>query len=121
MPVMKHMREGTQIGALTYARSKRMPRPAMRSRFGVRTSTPQPGVGVRCRQQVSAREAGVVSDGRGVLAGRRALVLGAGAPAGSAVAVALARSGSDVAVAAGSLDGDEVMAVRRAKRAVEAL
>ncbi|HLZ69695.1 MAG TPA: SDR family NAD(P)-dependent oxidoreductase [Dehalococcoidia bacterium] len=54
------------------------------------------------------------------LAGRRALVLGAGTAAGRAAALALAEAGADVAVAAGSLDGDEVMAVRRVRRAVEA-
>jgi len=47
-------------------------------------------------------------------------VLGAGTAAGRAAALALARAGADVAVAAGSLDGDEVMAVRRVRRAVEA-
>ncbi|MHB8576111.1 MAG: SDR family NAD(P)-dependent oxidoreductase [Dehalococcoidia bacterium] len=55
------------------------------------------------------------------LAGRRALVLGAGTAAGRAAALAMAVAGADVAVAAGSIDGDEVMAVRRVKRAVEAL
>src|SRR5579883_490916 len=54
------------------------------------------------------------------LAGRRALVLGAGTAAGRAAALALAQAGADVAVAAGSLDGDEVMAVRRVRRAIEA-
>lgn len=54
------------------------------------------------------------------LTGKRALVLGAGTAAGRAAAIALAQAGADVAVAAGSLDGDEVMAVRRVRRAVEA-
>jgi NAD(P)-dependent dehydrogenase (short-subunit alcohol dehydrogenase family) len=58
-------------------------------------------------------------DGR--LTGRRALVIGAGTPGGRAAAVALAAAGADVAVAAGSIDGDEVMAVRRARRQIEAL
>lgn len=55
------------------------------------------------------------------LAGRKALVIGAGTPAGRAAAVALAAAGADVAVAAGSVEGEEVMAVRRARRAIEAL
>ena len=55
------------------------------------------------------------------LAGRRALVLGAGGVAGAAVAVALAEVGADVAVAAASIEGTEVMAVRRARRRVAAL
>lgn len=55
------------------------------------------------------------------LAGRKALVIGAGSPAGRAVAVALAEAGADVAVAASSLDGEEVMACRRARRAIEKL
>ena len=41
-------------------------------------------------------------------------------PAGRGVALALATAGADVACAATSLDGDEVMAVRRTRRAVEA-
>jgi NAD(P)-dependent dehydrogenase (short-subunit alcohol dehydrogenase family) len=52
---------------------------------------------------------------------KKALVLGAGTPAGRAIAVALAEAGADVAVAAASIDGDEVMACRRTRRAVEAL
>ncbi len=55
------------------------------------------------------------------LVGMRALVIGAGTPAGRDAAVALAGAGADVAVAAGSLDGEEVMTVRRVRRAVEAL
>jgi NAD(P)-dependent dehydrogenase (short-subunit alcohol dehydrogenase family) len=52
------------------------------------------------------------------LAGKKALVLGAGTPAGALAARALAEAGADVAVASTSLDGDEVMAVRRVRRAV---
>lgn len=55
------------------------------------------------------------------LAGRKALVIGAGNPVGAAIATALAEAGADVAVAAASLEGTEVMAVRRARRQVEAL
>ncbi len=55
------------------------------------------------------------------LAGRRALVVGAGTPAGRAVAVALAEAGADVAVASATTDGEDVLAVRRIRRAVIAL
>ena len=54
------------------------------------------------------------------LGGKKALVLGAGSPAGRAIAVALAEAGADVAVASSSIDGEEVMACRRTRRAVEA-
>jgi len=47
-------------------------------------------------------------------------VLGAGSPAGRAIALALAGAGSDLAVASATTDGEEVMAVRRTRRAVEA-
>ncbi len=63
----------------------------------------------------------VAHDPGSSLSGRRALVIGAGTPAGRAAAVALASAGADVAVASASIDGDEVMAVRRARRAIEAL
>jgi NAD(P)-dependent dehydrogenase (short-subunit alcohol dehydrogenase family) len=53
--------------------------------------------------------------------GRRALVLGAGASIGASVAVALAEAGADVAVASASIEGAEVMAVRRARRQIAAL
>lgn len=55
------------------------------------------------------------------LAGRRALVLGAGDMAAGALARVLAGAGADVAVASASLDGAEVMAVRRVRRDIEAL
>ena len=53
------------------------------------------------------------------LDGKNALVLGAGTPVGRRIAVALAEAGADVAVASSSLDGEEVMACRRTRRAVE--
>ena len=59
--------------------------------------------------------------GQARLDGKRALVIGAGSVTGAEIAVALAEAGADVAVAAGSLDGMEVMAVRRVKRRVEEL
>jgi NAD(P)-dependent dehydrogenase (short-subunit alcohol dehydrogenase family) len=55
------------------------------------------------------------------LQGKKALVLGAGTPAGHAIAVALAEAGADVAVASASIEGEEVMASRRTRRAIEAL
>lgn len=55
------------------------------------------------------------------LSGRTALVIGAGSPVGAAIALALAEAGADVAVAAASIDGAEVMAVRRVRRQIEAL
>jgi NAD(P)-dependent dehydrogenase (short-subunit alcohol dehydrogenase family) len=55
------------------------------------------------------------------LTGRRALVIGAGTPCGRLAAVTLAEAGADVAVASGTIDGEEVMAARRARRAIEAL
>ena len=60
-------------------------------------------------------------DGPFDLSGRRALVIGAGAPVGSAIALALAEAGADVAVATASLAGEEVMAARRVRRRIVAL
>jgi 3-oxoacyl-[acyl-carrier protein] reductase len=50
------------------------------------------------------------------LAGKRALVVGFTNPAGRALSLALAEAGADVALAATSLDGDEVMEAKRAAR-----
>lgn len=55
------------------------------------------------------------------LSGRKVLVIGAGTDAGRVIATALAAVGADIAVASGTVNGDEVMAVRRTRRAVEAL
>lgn len=55
------------------------------------------------------------------LSGRRALVAGFATPAGRAIALALAAAGADVAAASATLDGDEVMAAKRASRDVAAL
>jgi len=52
------------------------------------------------------------------LAGRRALVMGAGNPTGGAAALALAQAGADVAVCSVTQDGDEVMAVKRVARRI---
>lgn len=55
------------------------------------------------------------------LTGKTAVVVGTGNPAGAAIALALAEAGADVAVASATLDGDEVMAAKRAAKAIEAL
>lgn len=47
------------------------------------------------------------------LAGKRALVIGAGNPAGRAIALALGEAGADVTVSSTSNDGDEVMRTKR--------
>lgn len=52
------------------------------------------------------------------LTGKRALVVGFGNPGGSAIATAMAEAGADVAAASTTLDGDEVMAAKRAAREV---
>jgi 3-oxoacyl-[acyl-carrier protein] reductase len=55
------------------------------------------------------------------LTGKRAVVVGFGNPAGLAITQAFAESGADVAVASATLEGDEVMAAKRAaKRVIEA-
>jgi 3-oxoacyl-[acyl-carrier protein] reductase len=50
------------------------------------------------------------------LQGKRALVVGFANPAGRAIALALAEAGADVAAAAATLDGDEVMEAKHAAR-----
>lgn len=55
------------------------------------------------------------------LTGKLALVVGFGTPAGRAIARGLAEAGADVAVAAASTDGDEVMEARRASKDVAKL
>jgi 3-oxoacyl-[acyl-carrier protein] reductase len=55
------------------------------------------------------------------LAGRRALVVGCGNPAGRAIALALAEAGADVAVASATLEGEEVMEAKRVAREVSKL
>jgi 2-deoxy-D-gluconate 3-dehydrogenase len=50
------------------------------------------------------------------LTGKRALVLGAGAPAGRAIALALGEAGANVAVSSISNDGDEIMRVKRVQQ-----
>ena len=55
------------------------------------------------------------------LDGARALVVGFANPSGRAVTEALAEAGAHVAVAFATMDGDEVMAAKRASRAVAKL
>ena len=50
------------------------------------------------------------------LSGKRALVIGAGSPAGRAIALALGEAGADVAVSSVTGDGDEVMRVKSVQR-----
>lgn len=54
------------------------------------------------------------------LSGKRALVVGFGNPAGHAISLALAEAGADVAAASATLDGDEVMAAKRAAKEITA-
>lgn len=55
------------------------------------------------------------------LSGRTGLVIGGGSAVGRAIALALAEAGAHVAVATATTAGDEVMAARRTRRAIEAL
>ncbi|MCC7363882.1 MAG: SDR family oxidoreductase [Dehalococcoidia bacterium] len=55
------------------------------------------------------------------LTGKKALVVGFGNPGGHAIALALAEAGAAVATASATLDGDEVMAAKRASKAVAGL
>ena len=52
------------------------------------------------------------------LSGKRALVVGFGNPSGRAIALALAEAGADVATASATMEGDEVMAAKRASKAI---
>jgi 3-oxoacyl-[acyl-carrier protein] reductase len=52
------------------------------------------------------------------LTGKRAVVVGFGNPAGLAITSAFAEAGADVAVASATLEGDEVMAAKRAAKQV---
>lgn len=53
------------------------------------------------------------------LAGKRALVVGFSNPLGRAISLAFAEAGADVAVAAASLDGDEVMEAKNTARDIQ--
>ncbi|MFQ5380431.1 MAG: SDR family NAD(P)-dependent oxidoreductase [Dehalococcoidia bacterium] len=55
------------------------------------------------------------------LTGKTAVVVGVGTPPGPAIAAALAEAGADVGVASATMDGEEVMAAKRAAKAVESL
>lgn len=55
------------------------------------------------------------------LSGKQALVVGFGNPGGRSIALALAEAGADVAVASATLDGDEVMAAKRAASEISKL
>jgi len=50
------------------------------------------------------------------LAGKKALVVGAGGPAGRAIALALGEAGADVTVSATSTEGDEVLRAKAVQR-----
>lgn len=52
------------------------------------------------------------------LTGKRALVVGAGAPAGRAIALALGEAGADVTVSSIANDGDEIVRVKSVQRAL---
>ena len=85
--------------------------------IGLRTTVRGPitvtGASIAERSGVSVQEQ--------PLAGLRALLIGAGTEIGRAIAVALAGAGAGIAVASATTDGDQVMAARRTRRAVEAL
>jgi len=55
------------------------------------------------------------------LSGKKAQVIGFANPPGEPVAIALAEAGADVAAASAIMDGDEVMAAKRASKAVAAI
>jgi 2-deoxy-D-gluconate 3-dehydrogenase len=55
------------------------------------------------------------------LAGKRALVIGAGGAAGRAIALALGEAGADVTVSTASNDGDEVMRAKGVQQALSKL
>jgi NAD(P)-dependent dehydrogenase (short-subunit alcohol dehydrogenase family) len=55
------------------------------------------------------------------LTGKRALVIGAGAPAGRAIALALGEAGADVTVSSASTDGDEVLRTKKVQRELTAM
>jgi len=55
------------------------------------------------------------------LSGRRALVIGAAASVGRAIALALAEAGADLALTTVTTDGEEAMALRKTARAVREL
>ena len=55
------------------------------------------------------------------LTGKKAIVVGFGNPGGSAIALGLAEAGADVAVTSATLDGDEIMAAKRAAKAIQKL
>ena len=55
------------------------------------------------------------------LTGKRAVVVGFGNPGGVGIALALAEAGADVAVASATLDGDEIMAAKRASKKIREL
>ena len=52
------------------------------------------------------------------LAGKRALVIGAGARAGRAIALALGEAGADITISSVTTDGEEVMRARRVQQGV---
>jgi NAD(P)-dependent dehydrogenase (short-subunit alcohol dehydrogenase family) len=55
------------------------------------------------------------------LTDKRALIIGAGAPAGRAIALALAEAGADITVSSITTDGDEVMRVKGVQKEIAKL